>query len=366
MRRLFAYSRGQFLAIYALALVGLLGAVALATDVSVMYYQWAFVQKAVDSSALAGVHYLPTNPATADTVARSYGTSNGLEAAEITAVNCLDTGAGTSFACSDTGHQPVNFNPTVVAVSAQRTVPYYFARALGLTNGQVGVSGTAQLGSSPKTIGPNCVLNCPGPIGSPDGPPATTGPVSGTCGNSTGQYDVVPIAVDNKTKPLWSSGASYTINRVSVNGNGPWPDAPGNWGAIDLCGAGNNGGAGLRGEIANGFYGPMSIGQTLTSLPGAKVGPIDQGFADLLAASSDNYPSVTQTDPRLVILPLVDYSNCRGRCDLPVTGFMGFYIDSYSGGAITGHFMPKIAPNSIGDPTVTGDAGMKGDAILIK
>jgi Flp pilus assembly protein TadG len=362
-KKISADSPGQIAVIYAGVLIGLLGAVALSVDVMMMYYHWALVQKAVDSSALAGVHSLPNSPANADTVARAYGLNNGLAASEITAVKCIDTINGT-YACSDTAHQPANFNPSQLTVTASRTVPYYFARALGLMNGAVEVSGTSQLGDSPKTVGPNCILNCTGVVGSSNGPPATSGAVSGTCGNSPGQYDVLPIAVDNKTASSWVKGASYTLNRVDANGNGAWPDAPGNWGLVTLCEG--NGGAGLRTSIANGFYGPISIGQTLTSEPGAKVGPVNQGFADLLATSVDSYPTVSQSDPRAVIVPLVDFSNCHGKCDLPVTGFLSFYVDSYSGGAVTGHFITKLATNAIGDPTVTGDVGLKGDAILIK
>jgi hypothetical protein len=68
---------------------------------------------------------------------------------------------------------------------------------------------------------------------------------------------------------------------------------------------------------------------------------------------------------RAVIVPLVDFSNCSGQCDVPVTGFMAFYLDSWSGnGAVNGTFVKMVAGNSTGDATVTGDAGVQADPIL--
>jgi hypothetical protein len=50
------------------------------------------------------------------------------------------------------------------------------------------------------------------------------------CGNSNGQYDVLPIAVDNKTKTQYGEGTPYSLNRDdSSKSNGAWIDAPGSW-----------------------------------------------------------------------------------------------------------------------------------------
>ena len=50
MKRLFAYSKGQIFVLYAVAATALLGAVALGTDVAIMYYNWASMQRAVDAA----------------------------------------------------------------------------------------------------------------------------------------------------------------------------------------------------------------------------------------------------------------------------------------------------------------------------
>ncbi len=85
MKLLSTKSRGQIGIIYAMGIVGLLGAVALCTDVSVMYLNWHRMQKAVDAAALAGVTYLPEDSATAISTAQTYGQNNGLAASEIAA-----------------------------------------------------------------------------------------------------------------------------------------------------------------------------------------------------------------------------------------------------------------------------------------
>jgi hypothetical protein len=171
----------------------------------------------------------------------------------------------------------------------------------------------------------------------------------------------LPIAVDNQTAAQWVQGRTYTLNRVDANNGGAWPDAPGNWGTVSLCGGG---GSGVRTAIANGFYGPITIGQTLTTQPGVDGGNIKNGFKDRMSGTDSPYGFVP-TDKRAVIVPLVDFSNCNGQCDVPVTGFMAFYMDSWNGSsAVSGTFIKMVTGNSSADATVTGDAGVQADPIL--
>ena len=52
------FSRGQMFVVMTLALTALLGALALGTDVAVIYLNWMQLRKAADSAALAGAAYL--------------------------------------------------------------------------------------------------------------------------------------------------------------------------------------------------------------------------------------------------------------------------------------------------------------------
>jgi uncharacterized membrane protein len=54
--------RGQIAVVTTFAIATLLGAMALGTDVAVMYFNWVQLQKGADAAALAGAFYLiPSN-----------------------------------------------------------------------------------------------------------------------------------------------------------------------------------------------------------------------------------------------------------------------------------------------------------------
>jgi hypothetical protein len=291
-------------------------------------------------------------------------------------------------------------------VTASRTVPYYFARVLGLNSAQISVSAIAQGSGGICTVnaGPSSPISCGGSdctdangnkltagtcAPSTSTPSCTTGacgtpfPPPGTgCGSSTGAYNVLPIVVDSQTASVWSQGASYTLNRADGNGNGvgSWPDAPGNWGFVQVCGNNSgNGGSGLRSAIAGGYYGELSIGNTLSTLPGVKNGPVTQGLQGLSdrAPGSSYVPTPSTfdpTDPRAVIIPMASFANCTGQCNLTITGFLAFYINQVDAnsnnpngvkGEITGTFIAMVDPNST--PSINApNAGAKGDIVLIK
>ena len=358
-----AGSRGQIAVVFSLALVALVGAMALGTDIAVLYFNWMELQKAADAAALAGANYLPTDTGDAISQAEAIIQSNGVKSGE------YDT-------------PTLSNGNTQITVTARRTVPYYFATVLGLASGRVAATATAQAPYSPTTIGSGNSASggTGGGAGGGSGGGSSGTPVSTTnCGSSTGQYDVLPVAVNQATASNYVNGGSYTLNRTgdtADNGNGKgnnstWTDAPGNWGAVSLCGNTNSANA-LRTTMANGFYGPISVGQTLSVVTGLKNGPIAQGLGDRINSSADNPSTFSPTDPRAVILPVVTgFSGCGGNtCTLTITGFLAFYIDSVNGGAINGHFVTKeVLEASAGNPLAYGGGlsnGVRGDPILIK
>ncbi len=72
------YFRGQMAVVMTFAIATLLGAMALGTDVAVMYFNWVQLQKAADAAALAGAVYLaPAN-----------STQYPIDAAAVAAAGC--------------------------------------------------------------------------------------------------------------------------------------------------------------------------------------------------------------------------------------------------------------------------------------
>jgi Flp pilus assembly protein TadG len=372
--------------IMALVSVTLVGAMALGTDVAVLYYNWMQLQKAADAAALAGADYLP-----------KYG-------ADAAAKNATTYLADNGVASPDTFSATPQAGNTQMLVTASRTVPYYFARVLGLTSGTVSVTALATIPpgictvnaspTSPISCGgsdclaadgkTNLTAGCCEPTGTAQCASGSPFPPSGTgCGSSTGAYNVLPIAADSQTAGAYVRGQSYVLNRADGSGknsNGPWVDAPGNWGFVQLCGNNNgNGGSGLRSAIAGGYYGELTIGNTLSTLPGVKNGPVSQGLQGLLdrapGTSSVPTPSTFDpTDPRAVIIPMASYAGCSGQCTIPITGFLAFYInlvDTTStnsngvNGVIHGTFVGIVDTTAV--PSINApNAGAVSEALLIK
>jgi len=355
------YRRGQMIVVFALGLVTLVGVITLGADVGVLYYNWVQLQKAADAAALAGASYLPNDTTTATATAQTYATNNGVLASDtITAT-------------------PINGN-SQMQVTLQRTVPYSFARVLGLTNGYVKVSAVASIPPAATTVnaGPGATISCNSRACTSGGSTVTAGsgasgsglPFSGSCGSSTGQYNVMPIALDNQT--TWHSGSITVLNQADANGNKSWPDAPGNWGYVDLCAGGNSSGAVLRATLADGYGGELTIGNYLRTVPGKKTGPVQQGLSDRAPTTLSAAPStIDASDPRAVVIPIVDFSKdavgggkCAGVCDVTITGFMAVYILDVSGGAVTVQDIGLVIPNSVGSVTALNDGAM-GDVVLV-
>jgi len=322
--------RGQTVVLLALIIPVLLGAVALGTDVSVFYFNWVQLQKAADVAVLAGANYLPDNPTTAQTVATNLAENNGIKASEI-----LSTTLGASN--------------TTISIKLQRTVPYYFARVLGLTSGVVTTAATATPQYAPSTLN----ASTPGQV--PSG--GDNGGANGTTCSNIGSCGLIPIGLDYNT--VYTDGQQITLQQGQIG--------PGNW---DLLALGGTGGNNLRTNIADGYNSMISVGDWVTTEPGKKVGPVDQGFQDRLnaAASSDptgTYSSHALTDPRVLILPVVDWEHQNGRSSVQVKAFATVWLDSYSSGQVTVHFISQVIANSFGDPNAPY-FGTRGSPILIK
>ncbi len=365
------YMRGQMAVVFALAAVTLCGVMALGADVGVLFYNWVQLQKAADAAALAGAQILgqdPSDPTSATstlatTTAKTYATTNGTSPNDVVVAT------------------PQGGN-TQMAVTIRRTVPYSFARVLGLTDGYVNVMSVAQIPTAVSTVnaGPTSPISCGGvactsggtTVTAGSGTPGSGAPFEGSCGTGTGQFNVLPIALDGQTP--WVSGSITTLNQQSVSGNNAWPDAPGNWCYVNLCGNANSSGDVLRAGMAAGYGGELTIGNYLQTVPGAKVGPINQGIGDrapgpALSAAPSTYS--VSGNSRVVVIQMVDFSkdastggSCAGVCNVKITGFMAVYILAVNGGALSVQDIGIVDPNSVSATAGTINTGALGDIVL--
>jgi hypothetical protein len=111
-------ARGQMLVLFVMSIFVLTGITAIVVDVSWYWANTLRVQRAADAAALAGVVWLPGNPANAYSTARSEATKNGYTA-----------GGGVSVTPT---RSPGNDRRLSVTISAP--VGMYFARVLGIAS----------------------------------------------------------------------------------------------------------------------------------------------------------------------------------------------------------------------------------------
>jgi Flp pilus assembly protein TadG len=342
MRFLRRSFKGQTLVLFAFAIFGVLGAIALATDVAVMYVNWQNMQKAVDEAALAGANALPEDPTLATSQATSYAEQNGIAQSEL---------QGPTIPADN----------SAITVAASRDVPYYFGRVVGLKSQLIQVSATAAPNYPPCQVGGlNTQSTCSSPTSPGSSPP-------GNYGTTVGEYGLIPVALQSTTPYQYNE--SIQLTQGGTGNNGTW--GPGNWGMITL---GAPGGAVVRSNFANGYSGPVSVGQWVNTATGQKNGPVDQGITDRINAalnsaqwSTGTFSNHAPNDPRAVVLPLVDWNNpgVNGTSGVQVQAFAMVWVDSVNGGVINAHFIRGVVPDSIPNPQAL-DYGARGVPILIK
>jgi putative Flp pilus-assembly TadE/G-like protein len=280
-----ASRRGQIAVALMLVMIPLLGAIGLGTDLGLLYFHWGIVQKAADSAVLAGAFYLPNNTSTAQTTATNYATQNGLKNSEIVSL----------FPAPD--HMSIT-------MTTSRTVPYYFLQLVGLSSGTV--KPMAKAGIQQDTEGTRGLI--------PVGLPCTA------------------------TSCSYTAGTEYKLVEAGTNGNGgSWNVGPGNWGRLAL---GGSGATQFLNNLINGYQGSINVGDQITAETGQVNGPtyegimtarVDAGLVINGAVTSPTLATVPAYDPRLVAVPLIDFTGAQGTSS-PVTvmGFAMMWLDSYT------------------------------------
>ena len=256
-------------------------------------------------AVLAGGLYLPSYPDQAISFARQFANTNGLPNSEITSIS-------------------VTPDNKTVTLSVTRSLPCYLCAVLGEGSAHAQVTG----GSSG---GPGSGLNAT----------ATSGivPIRAAAG-------IVPIGVDYRTQLNY--GQQVVLKQGQVG--------PGNWGPLSLGGTGSSV---YKANVQNGYSGVVTVGDMITTEPGNVVGPTNQAFNYRLSAGQTNLPSGTfqvhdLNDPRVMLIPMVDWSAINGRSQVPLKGFAMMWVVSLSGqGDITCYFVQQSIPQGVPDPTAT-------------
>jgi hypothetical protein len=260
-----------------LALPAILGAMALAADMAVMYFTWANLQRAADAGVLAGAGSLPANTTQAVAACKSYLDRNGvLSASEIATGPTVQNSGG-----------PVQNDQ--ITVTVKRTVPHLFGQVLGLFNAPIQVTATARVVPS-------------GGEG----------------------FGAVPIGLSNATS---LSGLENGIPNQHLVGS--IAGAPGDFG--ELVFPATDGapckGSNFQDEVQYGWCGSLFKGNSIQL--GKGFAGVKNGFDDRIkgldtSATWKNHPA---GDPRDIVIPLMDFSTV-GTGSLKITGFVHFWIDS--------------------------------------
>jgi putative Tad-like protein involved in Flp pilus assembly len=311
-----AKSKGQVLVLVTIAMVALLGMLAVCTDVAVLYHNWSQLRKEADAAALAAASYLPDNPAKATTTAQNWvGVPPNGEPG--------DTLIGGTPTIGSLGYN--GMADSSITVELQRTVPFYFARVLGFTNTPVRVLATA--GVAPAGGASGWI-----PIGLPcTGPSCYGGCTPGTAG-------------------CYACGSVVT---VKPGGGGQY--TPGNYGLLS-CTAIGSGGAAVRQGIADGCPGFLQVsssgGVSALNKTGSTVGPTVQGIQDRIGGNTcpttppanvcSPGSSVDPNNPCVVLMPFVNF-NTNGSGMLPVYGFgLGWILSANGQGNVTIEFISGV------------------------
>ena len=124
--------RGQTMAIYAIAMVALLGTAAMVLDLGMFLGERRKLQNAADGAALAAARHLPASPALAEAAAGEYLTANGFDPSDVDVQVVLTSSFG-----GEIGQFEV--------IVQRSNIPFLFGRALGYMFKDVEARAVAQV-----------------------------------------------------------------------------------------------------------------------------------------------------------------------------------------------------------------------------
>ena len=134
--------------------------------------------------------------------------------------------------------------------------------------------------------------------------------------------------------------------------------------------------------LKNGDPYRVAVGDQILAETGDMNGPTNQAIqndadsrmnrAALAPFTSDTYQSFHPGNPRIMILPLVDWTGISGSKPVPVKGFAAFWLDGSSGGKISGRFVRYTLTttggpswdNDLVDPSTLGQGTFDGGVAI--
>jgi hypothetical protein len=327
------WSTGQIGVVMAFALAAMLGLMALAVDVSLMYVNHAKLQTSVDGAALAGATYINgglifptasvasgcgTQPDDASKAACSYAASNGL--------------AVDSVSLKITESSPN------ITVWAQRSVPSYFGTVIGGGNHTVSAAATAQSTSAVYTLNNGLF------------------PMGVQCNSPCSLSSLQPA------DPV-SFGQKFS----------PTGNASGNWQWLAL---GGGGASTLGSNVQNGASGSYSIGSTVATETGnvGSSGQVSTAWKDRMSScpsiadpcQGGNPDDIPANDPCLVTVPAVNFSGANGKTSLTIEAFAEVYIEPTSTSKnISACFVKTVDGNTVSGGTSIANLGATTPPILV-
>jgi Flp pilus assembly protein TadG len=305
--RLLRSNEGTAVILFALALTGLLGSVALVTDVGLLYSHRAQLVNAADAAALAGAQELPANPDTACEVARQYLVANGVAA--------------------DQAEIEVSSDNRSLTVRTYSRVELLFARVLGIAEKDVNAAATAAVV-----------------------------PLSAVSG-------AVPFGIEEQELIY---GEEYVLKEGAGNGGaerGEDGRYHGWYGALDLDEYQGGGARDYEERVKYGYEGMLHVGDVVFIEPGNMSGPTTRGIKYRINQCQQgcSFDDFSRDCPRLVIVPVIRIVEWRGNhpwC-AQIRGFAAFFLEGVEGQGrdnnVIGRFVRTVCPGEVG---AGGDFGV--------
>jgi Flp pilus assembly protein TadG len=326
---------GFVLVIVAIFLVALIGFVALAVDVGVLYGAKTSAQEVADAAALAGAFTFINNPtapqpSTASDNALQFALNNSIMGQAVTAA---DVTVNVDVALR---------RVTVDVASTQNT---YFARVLGTNTAAISVEGIAE--AAQYSTGSACVK----PWFVPNTIFATTGPCAACTAGE--------VLIDPTTREVTAFGKTKIGQKFTLKPQSPSSAiGPGQFYAIQLPDSG--GGHDYETNISTCSNAYVRCGEYYSVETGNMVGPTKHGVEDLIGNNPDVFVEVgkyqrsngtySDTSINLVVAPVWNACNLAGFCpsenfpngtqvNLEIVGFAVFFLKGIESGDVTAYLI---------------------------